>query len=46
MSQQVADRERISARGIQPARERVTQIMETEIFQARVTDPDFSTLDW
>ena len=38
MSQQVADRERVSARGIQPTRERVPQIMETEIFQARVTD--------
>jgi hypothetical protein len=38
MSQQVSDCERVSARGIQPARERVPQIMETEIFQARVTD--------
>ena len=38
MSQQVADCVWVSARGIQPARERVPQIMETEILQACVTD--------
>jgi hypothetical protein len=38
MSQQVANYEWVSARGIQPALEPVAQIMETKIFQARVTD--------
>ena len=38
MAQQVADYEWVNARGIQPARERVPQVMETEVFQACVTD--------